>query len=83
MIKNWDFKKHTISCIVISILISIVMYSIINPQGEGNSVGIIGSVDGSGPSAIYVTNHSYKSVLTGSVVFMLTMASYKLIRKEV
>lgn len=82
MIKDWNLKKHTISCIIISILIGIVVYNIINPQGEGSSMGIIESVDGSGPSAIYVTNYSYKSVLTGSVAFILTMASYKLIRKE-
>lgn len=82
MIKDWNLKKHTISCIIISILIGIVVYNIINPQGKGSSMGIIESVDGSGPSSIYVTNYSYKGVLTGSVAFILTMASYKLIRKE-
>lgn len=81
MIKKWDFKKHTISCVIISILIGIVAYNIINPQGNGSSLGIIGSEDGSGPSAIYITNYLYPSFLTGSISFILTMASYKFIRK--
>lgn len=83
MIKNWDFKKHIITCVITSILIGIVCYSIINTQGQSTSIGIIESVDGSGPSAMYVTNYVYKSVLTGAISFILTMASYKFIKKEI
>lgn len=83
MIKSWDFKKHTVACVIISILIGIIAFHIINPTSIGpSSMGIIESTDGSGITAIYIKNDFYKVVLIGTIAFIFTILSYKFIRKE-
>lgn len=83
MFKNWDIKKHTITCIIIAMTISIVAYNLMDVTGMGvTSLGVISSEDGSGPSAIYINNDFYKVVLFGAISFIVTMVSYKFIKKE-
>lgn len=81
MIKNWDFKKHIIVSVILSICVVLITYILIKPTGA-SSMGIITSNDGSGPNALYYTNDTYKVLLSGSVAFVLSMISYLLLNKN-
>lgn len=81
MIKNWDLKKHIIVSVILSICVVSIAYILIKPTGA-SSMGIITSTDGSGSSAIYYTNDTYKVVISGAVAFVLSMGSYLLLKKN-
>lgn len=78
MFNNWNIVKHTSMSVIFSLAIGLISYFIIKPDNSSSSIGIIG---GEGPTAIY-TNFGFDAVINISIgVFILTMISYKLIKK--
>ena len=78
MFNNWNIVKHTSMSVIFSLAIGLISYFIIKPDNSSSSIGIIG---GEGPTAIY-TNFGFDTVINISIgVFILTMISYKLIKK--
>ncbi|WP_373600196.1 hypothetical protein [Paraclostridium bifermentans] len=75
MFNNWNFKKHTIMSILISL--GIGMYIAI---GSVSSVGSIEGIDG-GPSAMYISYNLSTAVLIATLTLVLSLASYNLIKK--
>ncbi len=77
MLNNWNFKKHIIMSIIISMIVCLLSYIIINPSSS--------SVTG-----LLFTNGVVMSINTGivnivvitSITLLLTLFSYKIIKKQ-
>lgn len=76
MLNNWNFKKHIIMSIIISMIVCLLSYIIINPSS-------------SAVTGLLFTNGIVMSINTGivnivvitSITLLLTLSSYKIIKK--
>lgn len=76
MLNNWNFKKHIIMSIIISMIVCLLSYIIINPS----SSAVTGLLFTNGV-VVYINTGIVNIVVITSITLLLTLFSYKIIKK--